>query len=412
METNSLKEYCLTVIKSDWLAASTSFPEFIAEISPLKKDENMLYIQENSFIFNKQLKRFPRLYLLRKRWKKKMFKLFENILNHETIIGIHNYMDKQDLDALQSELMQFLCQTRSFAPELNFDGIGQAIRNYIVYAMFKQLNCQKAGFNQACFGYSMLYPFTDNYIDNPDITNQQKAEYNRVIRDKIQGKTICSKSIHTQKTCDLLRAIEDKYPRSSHKDIYDLLLMMLEAQEDSMQQQCMENTLTQSERLDISIYKGGISVLIDYFFVDKELAEEDLYFYLSFGFFLQLADDLQDIKEDSNKGNQTIFTQDLNVESEELIVNKMFHFIHHIMNQYNAPSDSFKQLLLANCYQLILTSVAESEDFFSERYKNQLEGFLPVTYPFLKSMKENKFEKKDSYTQERYMLILDEMLIP
>ncbi|RDY28848.1 hypothetical protein, partial [Lachnotalea glycerini] len=256
METNSLKEYCLTVIKSDWLAASTSFPEFIAEISPLKKDENMLYIQENSFIFNKQLKRFPRLYLLRKRWKKKMFKLFENILTHETIIGIHNYMDKQDLDALQSELMQFLCQTRSFAPELNFDGIGQAIRNYIVYAMFKQLNCQKAGFNQACFGYSMLYPFTDNYIDNPDITNQQKAEYNRVIRDKIQGKTICSKSIHTQKTCDLLRAIEDKYPRSSHKDIYDLLLMMLEAQEDSMQQQCMENTLTQSERLDISIYKG------------------------------------------------------------------------------------------------------------------------------------------------------------
>lgn len=372
----------------------------------------MLYIQEISEILNQQLKHFPHLSLLRRRWKKKTFQIIENVLNDETIIGIHNYMNKQDLDTLQTELTQFLGQVRSFAPELTFEGIGQAIRNYIVYVMFKQLNCQEAGFNQACFGYSMLYPFTDNYIDNPNITQQQKTAYNQIIHDKIEGKTVCPTSIHTQKTCELLSAIEDVYTRDSHKDIYDLLLIMLEAQEDSMQQQHRKNTLTQSERLNISIYKGSISVLIDYFFVDKEITEKDLSFYLSFGFLLQLADDLQDIKEDSEKGNQTLFTLDLNFESEELIVNKMLHFIHYFMNTYQAPNDSFKQLLLENCYQLILTSVVESKDFFSQHYRNQLERFLPVTYPFLKSMKENKFKKKNSYTQEQYMLILDKMLLP
>lgn len=74
--------------------------------------------------------------------------------------------------------------------------------------------------------------------------------------------------------------------------------MMLEAQEDSMRVQ--ENRLIRNmdERLNISIYKGGISVLIDRFFVDKDMTKEDELFYFAFGFLLQLADDLQDISED------------------------------------------------------------------------------------------------------------------
>jgi len=63
--------------------------------------------------------------------------------------------------------------------------------------------------------------------------------------------------------------IESEYPRDSNSTIFMLLLMMVEAQEGSMRQQNRVFTLTHEEILDISLYKGGISVLIDRFFVKK-----------------------------------------------------------------------------------------------------------------------------------------------
>ena len=185
--------------------------------------------------------------------------------------------------------------------------------------------------------------------------------------------------------------------------------MMLEAQEDSLLQQNTTSTLTYEERLDVSVYKGGISVLIDRFFVEKEITEEDLIFYLEFGFFLQLADDLRDIDEDSNNCNQTIFTLDFRFEEQEKIVNKMLHFLHKIMASYQADNNIFKDFILSNCYQLIYLSVAGSKCFFSKEYLDQLENYLSVTFLFLDNHNDNLKNNKINI-QANYMKILDEMI--
>lgn len=410
LDKNSVKADCLNKTRDEWLAAKHTFPGFLAGISKETKAQNEQYIQTISDDFRKLLKSFPINPNGREQWKKKTTTLLEAVFCEETIIGIHHSMDQKTLAAFQDELKDFLRHVREFAPELSLEGIGQAIRNYIVYAMFKEINQVKSCFSMACFGYSMLYPFTDNYIDSEKNSDKEKTEYNQIIRDKIEGKDVQPKSLHQLRTCQLLQMIESEYPGKRDSSIFVLLLMMLEAQEGSLRQQNKILTLTPAERLDISLYKGGLSVLIDRLFVNKEITENDLVFYFEFGFFLQLADDLQDIKEDSIQGNQTIFTGDPHSKREEEIVNKLLHFVQRIFDAYQAENDSYKHFILSNCYQLIYSSIVRSKAFFSKEYLDKLEKYLPVTYQFLENIKMNQIDKKDIKTQDKYMRILDEMI--
>lgn len=396
-------------VKKCWLEADTALPEFLQKISYDQKQQNEGYLQSISDNFHEQFNNFSRLSARgKKKAKKKLLLMIRDVLLEETIIGIHKVMNEQTLDAYQEELMEFLRQTRAFAPTLPFEGIGQAIRNYIVYIIFNELNQGKPGFNTACFGYSMLYPFTDNYLDSETYSPQEKQDYNQLIRDKLESKEVYPTSYHQHKTCDLLSKIEKAYPRDQDATIFTLLLTMLDAQEISLRQ---HSDLTPDEILDISIYKGGISVLIDRYFVQKEITEQDLLYYLGFGLFLQLADDLQDIKEDSEKKRLTLFSADLNCKSAEQLVNKMLHFLFQITSSYASANEPFKQFILSNCYQLVYSSIAGSKEFFSQAYLDKLEWFIPVTLPFLEKAYHNRLDKIDMLSQERYLKILDELLI-
>jgi len=410
LDKKAIKVHCIGEVKDQWLAAPDSFPVFLTEISKETKTQNEQYMQAVSDDFRKLLKSFPMNPKARGKWKQKTLGMLENVLCEETMIGVHHVMDQQTMDAFQDELRDFLRHVRAFAPELSMEGIGQAVRNYVVYAMFNEINQMKPGFSMAGFGYSMLYPFTDNYIDSPEYSDREKIAYNRIIRDKIEGKEVHPITLHQQKTCELLSAIESEYPRDSDATIFTLLALMLEAQEKSIRQQNRGAALSAEERLDISLFKGGLSVLIDRFLVKKEIAEDDLLFYFGFGFFLQLADDLQDIKEDSMQGHQTLFTVDLRCEQEEKIVNRMLHFVHRMMHAYQAENEPFKYFILSNCDQLIFSSIVGSKEYFSREYLDTLERYFPVTYPFLENAKRNQPENKDIKMQDKYMIILDEMI--
>jgi hypothetical protein len=398
---------CLEILKREWIEASDSFPDYLDKIAIDRKLQNEAYARKVSEDFSNQTHRLPRLPFGRRKWKKKTLEIIFQVLYQENLIGIHNAMKQEEIEAFYEELMAFLKKVRHFSPELKFDEIGQAIRNYIVYAMFKVIHQVPSGFSSAGFGYSMLYPFTDNYIDSLKPSPSDKKEYNQLIRDKILGKEVATNCSHHKKTCDLLQAIALEYPREKDDRIYTLLLMMLEAQEESLRQQNPEITLSEEERLTISLLKGGVSVLVDRFLVHKELTQADLHFYLGFGFFLQLADDLQDIKEDSKKGHQTLFTVSLMKEQEEKLLNKLLNFLHFIMDTYSAENDNFKNFVLASSDQLIFTSLFGSKEFFTLEYQRQIEAYLPVTSSYLESAKANSLEQQSDRVQDNYIKVLD-----
>lgn len=398
---------CLELLKKEWTETSDSFPDYLDKIEIDNKLQNEAYARKVSEDFHSQTNRLPRLPFGRKKWKKNTLDIIFRVLYQENVIGIHNAMKQEEIEAFYEELMVFLKKVRHFSPELRFDEIGQAIRNYIVYAMFKVIHQVPSGFSSAGFGYSMLYPFTDNYIDSIKPSPSEKREYNQLIRDKILGKEVSADCSHHKKTCDLLQAIASEYPREKDDRIYTLLLMMLEAQEESLRQQNRELALSEEERLTISLFKGGVSVLVDRFLVHKELTQADLHFYLGFGFFLQLADDLQDIKEDSENGHQTLFTVSINQEKEEKLLNKLLNFLHSIMDTYSAENDSFKNFVLASSDQLIFTSLFGSKEFFTLEYQRQMEAYLPVTSSYLETAKVNSLDRQSNKIQDNYIKVLD-----
>ncbi len=405
------KEEYLNLIKADWKSVSDSFPDPIDSVSYETKQKNEKYIQTISSKFQKQVKSFPKLPLGRKKWRKKTLNLVKTSLHNETILNIHQVMSSEKIGLLMEEIKNFLRQVRSFAPELSFADIGQAIRNYIVYTMFKEMHIENSGFNAAAYAYSMLYPFTDNYIDHKNYTDAEKQEYNRIICATINAAAVHPANIHQEKTCELLRTIISSYEKEGSYQISQLLLMMLDAQACSIRQQRQAFPLTAEERLDVSLYKGGISVLIDRYFVQEEISSEDLRFYLGFGFFLQLADDLQDIKEDSLLGHSTLFTLDLSSDREERTVNRLLHFLNHIMEHFQPKNIHMKNFVLAASRLLIYTSVIGSKEFFSNEYLSQLEKSLPVTASFMENILTQRVEKQDPELQERYMDIVDGLIL-
>lgn len=404
------KDYYLNIIKEKWQKADDSFPDFLPNITQEIRATNDEYVTEIAKSFQEQLKDLPRYNFGRRKWKKKTMPLINEVLYQEDLIGLHKVMDQTSIDEFTAEIFQFLRHVRSFSPELKLYDIGQALRNYIVYVCFKKMHKVNSGFSMAAFGYSMLYPFTDNFIDNKNCTATEKQEYNQLIRNKIQGSPINPRTKHQRKTCELLQAIENDYPREESTGVYKLLLYMLEAQEISIKQQNKELPLTKEERLHISVYKGGFSVLIDRFFVHKEITEADFLFYLAFGYFLQLADDLQDVKEDSELGYSTLFTLDLHSSSMEALVNKMLHYLKDIMEDYQADNEIFKSFILNTSQLLILSSLIGSKEFFSSSYLERIYHLLPVSRSVLETYLDNQMNTVDLKEQKRYMKALDLLL--
>lgn len=382
---NTIKNYFLPLLREQWRKAEETLPVCMAKVSPEEKERNEAYIKDMSAVFRQQFGRYPRLPIGKNKWRKDTYRLIYQVLNEEPILHIQHYLPEARLECLVTEMKTFMKKVRMDAPELSKEDMGQAARNYIVYLMFKEIHHDTAYFSEACYGYSMLYPFTDNYIDNISCSKEEKCRYNSFIRDYLKGSAPVPASAYDEKTMYFLslagkaKSIESSCPAS------ELLLMMLEAQEESLQQQSMDTSLDYERRLGISLFKGGISVLIDRFYVEKELTKEDMIFYLGFGFFLQLADDLQDIKEDSNNGHQTLFTLNLSAKAEEKLVNKLFFFITALCSAFPAGNKVFLDFVLTNCYQLILMGVQKSREYFSEAYITQLAEYYPVSFTYFAS---------------------------
>lgn len=427
IDSSAIQSVCIPEMRRIWLQSPDVFPDFLCEIPDQFRSDNEKFFRATIHKIQKIISKFPvdpavmAGFNRKKRltWKKQMTTQVFYILKHENALGIHRVMSQERIASFYEELEAFIALCRSFSPELNIEGIGQAIRNYTVYAMFVELSRGTPGLNPAAFGYSMLYPFTDNYIDSSDHSDTEKKQYNQMIRETIAGREVEPLPGHQEKTIALLRMIAEKYPREKDGSILTLLQMMQEAQENSLRQQRRGEQLPAAERLDISLFKGGLSVLIDRCFVDRELSIEDMLFYFGFGFFLQLADDLQDIGPDFESGHQTLLNLEMNPEACGKTVNKLFWFVREITESYVSSNEDFKQFVLKNCYMLLCTSVIGSKEFFSHEYTERLQKYMPVSGQFWESSRSNPLrigndtpttDDPSRFSEEKMLEMLDVMI--
>lgn len=356
-------------------------------------------MQEFSQRIQKKLQHKPKNAEAQKRWEQDLQQDFMEFLGREKILFLSKWMSPELLNTMKKETKHFIDKVRNFDETLNQAQIWQTLRNYFIYAMIAEMQGEEQNAKNPIVAYSLLYPYTDNFIDDKRISTQEKKRYNQMIASKLQGEFVIPANPLEEKTCRLLDMILEAYEGERQERVAETLLQLLEAQNQSIRQQKAD--VDEEQILEISIRKGSSSVLADYLFAASEWLEDEERFYLKFGFLLQLVDDLQDIKEDRENGSHTLMTQAHKQQKLEQCVNHLLWFSWNVIREFNPKNPGIKGFVLKNCVEISLLAAVMNMQFLSIGYLRALEPYLPFSLEFIKKMRKSRYNiLEDMYKKE------------
>jgi hypothetical protein len=293
----------------------------------------------------------------------------------------------------------FIKEARSFDSEINIFDIFQAIRNVWIMNSIQIFLGMGVEFSPSIFAYSMLYPYSDNYMDNPHLKIDGKRDFSERFEKRLLGKIVIADNFSEECIFKLVDMVEGQYSRLTYPQVYEALITIHNAQEKSLLQQNGRTSPYEKDIAGISFEKGGSSVLTDGFLVNAMLSREQGDFMFGYGVFLQLADDLQDIKEDYQNGHMTIFSQLSNKWPLDGLTNRMFHFLNSILysNDHFTTQrlKNIKKLIEISCNFLIFEAIAKNKNLYSRKYTNEIQQHCMFRFSYMKKFKK-KFTRKFS----------------
>ncbi len=281
---------------------------------------------------------------------------------------------------------QFYARAREFDPRLDKEEIFQAMRNAWIMNGLQLLMDIPPSCTPAVLGYSLLYPYTDNLLDDPAIAAVEKAEFSDRFREWLQGKPATPAGRHEEKILFLLGMIGEQYPRELYPGVHNSLLAIHGAQARSLGLMG-GGELTPGEILSISFEKGGTSVVADGYLVSGHPGDAVEKFLFGYGIWLQLFDDIQDLAEDAEAGTRTLFTQAEDPGQRSRLVNRTFHFGRRVMEEViRCPSEireRFGEVILYSIETMLIQSVGLNPGWFPAAYSAALEVHSPVSFRYL-----------------------------
>lgn len=277
---------------------------------------------------------------------------------------------------------------RRFDPDLSQTGIIQATRNAWTACGLQPLLDAPLGLTPAILGYSLIYPYSDNFLDQRGITREEKQRFAERFGRRLRGELLPCANPHEAALWQLVSLIERQFPRPLYPAVFASLLAIHGAQGDSVAQMDARDGFDEDELLRITCGKGGTSVLADACLVRGGLTVPQAEFAFAWGVLLQLGDDLQDIAEDLQRGSLTLFTRA--VRAGELLdepVAQLLNFSDMVCARLDALSEGdafFKDLLRMSWRSLILMAVAQHPALFSDEFAAGLETHSPFRFAFLR----------------------------
>lgn len=291
----------------------------------------------------------------------------------------------------------FLQKVRAYDPELSKEDTGQAFRNVWIMNLLQKTFQIPVVCTEGIFGYSMLYPYTDNYMDDMSISKTEKYLSAARLSRRLLGEKERAVGESEKKIFDMVEKIEETFPRGKYPGVYESLLYIHASQVQSLKQQSISKKkdhkvkkLEEQMLFSISFHKGGASVLADGFLVKGDLSQREAEFCFNYGVLLQLADDLQDCRIDYESRHQTFFSEDYRNAELDQKVNRLIGFAKAVFNNFfnNNDPEGMEDLLLGNTTLLILGSVLLNPSCFSKGYLQWAERRYPVSMEFLHTQQE------------------------
>jgi hypothetical protein len=298
---------------------------------------------------------------------------------------------------------------RQFDPELSMPDIIQACRNAWTACGLQPLMGERVELTPSILGYSLLYPYTDNYLDGADISIDAKLGFSRRFRKRLQGETLEAENEREVTLWALVELVERQYPRARYPDVFDCLLAIHLAQEHSIAQ--VKSQCSEAELLPVSCAKGGTSVLADACMARGWLNEEESRFAFDWGVLLQLDDDLQDVREDMQRGSMTLFSGPAaagrGLDDRVIQLLTFSERVSDSMERMPHGTATLKALLRMSWRSLILMAVAESHQYFSPVFLKEAERFSPFRFEFLRKRREKLTGRRGLYA-----MLFDAMVEP
>jgi hypothetical protein len=281
---------------------------------------------------------------------------------------------------------------RRFDANLSMAEIVQACRNAWTACGLQPLLGERLRITPSILGYSLLYPYSDNYLDRADVSTEAKLRFSERFRNRLEGEMPPAQNHRETALWTCVHLIERQYPRARYPQVFDCLLAIHRAQEESIAQLKNYGHGDEAEVLRMSCAKGGTSVLADACLAHGRLSEEESLFSFEWGVLLQLGDDLQDVRDDMRRGSLTLFTQAIAMgEPLDCLVNQLLNFSDRVgarMDRLPHGMEMFKQLLRMSWRSLILRAVADAHEFFSTEFLHEIERSSPFRFAFLRARQE------------------------
>ncbi len=290
---------------------------------------------------------------------------------------------------------------RRFDPDLGMADIIQACRNAWTACGLQPLLGEPVEITPAILGYSLLYPYSDNYLDEQNISIEAKLRFSGRFRQRLRGEKVAPANDHEIALSQLIGLIEGQFERSKFPQVYNCLLSIHRAQEQSVRQLQTPQNYSEPETLRLSCQKGGSSVLADACLANGRLTEQESRFAFEWGILLQLGDDLQDVREDLRRGSMTLFSHAaLTGKPLDALTVQLLRFAEHVGKQMDGlphGSGMLKTLLKMSWRSLIIRAVADSHEFFSPAFVTEAQRRSPFRFEFLRSRQERVAAKHGLY---------------
>ncbi|MDA3930181.1 MAG: class 1 isoprenoid biosynthesis enzyme [Prolixibacteraceae bacterium] len=393
-----------------WENSSTQFPVYNnISISEKKKRE------EELIRFSKGLKNDIDFKKLNNSARQKFIQQFQSGFN-SFFKNSFDFTPKESALVTESGLMgitkEFMNMARRFDPDVPINDIFQASRNLWIINSLQIMMGAQTTLTPSFFAYSMLYPYSDNYLDDARVETYEKVEFSKRFRQRLEGQTVIPANSREKCIFDLVTIIEEEWDRSKFSGVFDSLLAIHDAQTRSIRLLNKSNSLCNDDLLKICIEKGGTSVLADGYLLVGELTQEQERFCFGFGAFLQLVDDIQDIDEDKSEGLETIFTAQIQEGYLDEIVNRAIAFGNIVMNDLScfesANLEQMSGLMIKSNAFLLTEAIGLHAQYYSTKYVTLFEKYSPFRYDFVRKRRSNMESNRISFMNKIDSFIFDE----
>lgn len=282
----------------------------------------------------------------------------------------------------------------------------QASRNAWTACGLQLLCGHEMRLTPSIFAYSMLYPATDNYLDAEGVSRDEKLGFSLRFGHRLGGSEVAPANDHEKDIWRLVAMIEEEHPRAINSRVYAGLLGIHQAQQESLRFQRRGSGDGEQETLRVSFRKGGASVIADAYLASATLSPQAERFAYFWGAFLQLADDLQDLREDLGAGARTLFTAAAGREPLDILTARTLHFGLKVMREMDSLpheassngredwSGPLKDLIRTSSRAVVIRSAGELDEFYSPECLAALERYSPCRFAFLRERRKQMSQRR------------------